>query len=619
MGDSFKTNQLKNKLKSMKNFKFQSVIGASLFALTLATACKSEFDKVTPGSPPVTTNVDFKAPKVLYIIADGARGTSVRDAESINIKGLIGNSIYTWTGLSDTSKVDGTNWADLLTGVKKEKHGVISEDFAGNRLAQYPSIFQRIKSVNPRLRIASFASSSVLKDKLTGGADISESFAGNDEAVKNRMVEFLKTDTAALVMGQFSGVEAAGKASGFDISFAPYKAAINAFDAKVGALVAAVKARETYSKENWLIIITSNRGGKFTLPANQDDKTVFSNTNANVFTVIYNQSFKPTFIGKPFLGNSFSGSAARYKGDPERTMGLVSDVLSPNFNFGVDQDFTISVKVKKGKTKNTGRGDYFYEWPSILGKRTESNWGADHPGWDFSLFQDGWRFFASGGTDFGGGTEIGGANFSGETWHDLTVVVEKKADGFRYAKLFTDGVKGVTNGSRNESSYSGPAGTKENPVSVDLKLSGKPNFDNNAPMRIGYAPGQINGDYGNINVSLAELKIWQVALPDEIVKLYSCDPSMDSSHPYYKYIVGYWPLNEGSGTTMKDLGPYTANMTLQGTYAWESFTDLLCSPSISSLGTLVPKNSDLPAQIISWFNIARQDVWGLDGKVWISQ
>ena len=618
MRDLYNTNQLKNKLKSMKNFKFQSVIGASLFVLTLASACNSEFDKITPVAPPVTSNVDFRAQKVLYIIADGARGTSVKDAESINLKSLIGNSIYTWNGLSDTSKVDGTNWADLLTGVKKEKHGVISEDFAGNKLTQYPSIFQRIKTARPNLRIASFTSSTVVKDKLTGGADISESFSGNDEAVKNRMVEFLQTDTAALVMGQFSGIEAAGKASGFDNSFAPYKAAINAFDAKVGELVAAVKARKTYTKENWLIIVTSNRGGMFTLPAIEDDKTVFSNTNANVFTIIYNESFKPTFVGKPYLGNSFAGSGVRYKGDPQKVSGLVSSEISKNFNFGPDSNFTISVKIKKSFTKNRSRGDYYYQWPSFLGKRNNANWGSENAGWDFCLFQDGWRFFASGGTDFGTGTEIAGANFSGGTWHDLTVVIEKKADGARYAKIFTDGVKGVTNPSRNESSYEGDAGTKENPRSVDLKLSGRSNFDNNAPLRVGYVSGEIDGDFGNINVNLAELKIWRYALPDDAVKQYACDPRMDSSNPYYKYLAGYWHLDEGSGNQMKDQGPYIADMTLQGGYVWESFTDLLCSPSVTALGNLVPKNSDLPAQIISWFNIPRQDSWALDGKVWIS-
>jgi hypothetical protein len=617
MRDLFTTNQLNNKLKSMKNFKIQSYIGASLFVLTLASSCNSDFDKVTPGAPPVTSNVDYRAPKVLYIIADGARGTSVRDAETINIKSLIGNSIYTWTGLADTTKTDATNWADLLTGVKKEKHGVVTEDFAGNKLTDYPSIFARIKSVNPKMRIATFASSEVVKTRLTGGADISESFAGNDEATKSRIVEFIKTDTAALVMGQFSGIEAAGKASGYDNSFAPYKAAINAFDAKVGEMVAAVKARPTYAKENWLVIITSNKGGQFTLPANQDDKTVFSNTNANVFTVIWNASFRPTFIGKPFLGNSFAGAAVRYKGNPEKTQGLVSTINSPNFNFGAD-DFTVSVKIKKGLTKNRSRGDYYYQWPSFLGKRTNNGWGESNPGWDFCLFQDGWRFFASGGSGFGSGTEIGGANFSGETWHDLTVVIERKADGFRYAKLYTDGVKGVTNDSRNEGSYPAPNGTKQNPVSVDVRLSGSPNFNNNAPMRVGYSDGEIDGDFGNINVNLAELKIWKVALPETVVKQYACDPTMDSSHPYYDYILGYWPLNEGSGTTMKDLGPFSANMTLQGTYVWESFTDLVCSPTVTALGNLVPKNTDLPAQIISWFNIPRQESWALDGKVWIS-
>lgn len=75
---------------------------------------------------------------------------------------------------------------------------------------------------------------------------------------------------------------------------------------------------------------------------------------------------------------------------------------------------------------------------------------------------------------------------------------------------------------------------------------------------------------------------------------------------------------EGVGNKLIDKGPFAADLQLKGPFVWEKFMDLMCSPSNTNLGTLVPKNSDIPTQILSWFNIARQESWQLDGRVWIA-
>jgi len=602
-------NQMNYKSKNMKKHQFKYFVSLTLCLLVFASSCNKDFDKVVPDSPDNNGNVTYKVPKVLYLIVDGARGTSVRDAGTTTLRGLIDSAVYTWTGLSDnTNYTDATNWSDMLTGVKKEKHNVLTEDFAGNKLSNYPVIFERIKSLRPTFRIASFASSDVLKSKLTGGTDISESFAGDDDALTSRLVDFVKSDTASLILGQFSGVEKAGKTSGFDNSFAPYKAAINKFDTQVGEIYAAIKSRPSYKNENWLIIVTSNKGGNFTLPPAQDDKTIFSNANVNTFTIIYNNKYKPTFIPRPFLGNVYSGSAIRFKGDPDRIKGVVQGSAANNaFNFGPDDDFTVSVKIKKGKSKNTSKGDYWYEWPSVVGKRNNSSWGQ--AGWNICLFYNGWRFFGAGGQDNSNGDEVGGLDFSGDTWHDLTFVVQKKADGFRYISMYTDGIKGITNKE---------GANAKNPTLNDIRLSGKPNYNNTDPLTVGFVGGDINGDRGVINVNLAELKIFRTALSETVIKQYSCDPTMETTHPAYDFLAGYWPMVDGTGGIIKDNGPFAADFKLEGDYKWETFSDLMCSPSITNLGVLVPKNSDIPTQILSWFNIPRQESWGLDGRVWIA-
>jgi hypothetical protein len=617
----------------MKNFKAK-MLGVSLFVLTIS-ACNHDFGKVVPDSPAPPPGQEFKKPKVLYIIADGARGTQVRDADIPTLKSLIPNAIYTWTSLADVTQTDATNWADMITGVKKEKHNVLTEDFAGNNLSTYKTIFERIKSIKADMRIASFASSAAFKTYLTGGTNKSEILA-NDEAVKTSMVDYLKTDQADFVVGEFSGIEKAGLAGGFNNATNPaYKTAINTFDGQVGAILASIKSRATYNSENWLIIVSSNRGGPYTLSVAEDDKTVFSNTNANTFTIIQNAGYNPTFIAKPFVGNSYVGQAVEFFGNPKKGVARVSAELSPNFNFGDTSGFTISVKIKKHKNPyNVSRGDYYYNWPSFMGKKgasiTDANpatgWGggSGNRGWDFCVLQNRWRFFISGDKDFVSGAfkegkEVTGAEFSGDTWHDLTAVVERRVDGVKQVRLYTDGIPGITN------QISGASNA--NPATVPYVLPGSPNFDNNSVLRLGWVPGEMDGGdntytFGAIDVELKEFKIFKAALSDAAVRQYACDQSIDRSHPYYQYLIGYWPIDEGTGTVLKDKGPYAADMALTQSqtdgFKWRSFTDLVCSPNASNLSLLVPKNSDIPTQILSWFNIARQASWALDGKVWIA-
>jgi hypothetical protein len=622
----------------MKNFKAK-LLGVSLFVLTLATSCNHDFDKVVPPSKDITPP-SYKAPKILYIIADGARGQSVRDAVIPNLSTLLPHSIYCWNSLADTTKTDATNWADMITGVKKEKHNVLTEDFAGNKLATYTPIFQRIKSIKPTLRIAAFSASAAFKANLTGGTDVSEGFT-SDDALKTRMVNFLATDTASIVVGEFAGIEAAGKASGFDNSFAPYKTAINTFDTQVGAIITAVTSRATYAKENWMIIIASNRGGAYTLPAGQDDRTILSNTNANTFTIIYNAGYNQTFIPKPFVGNSYVGNSIRFLGYPEKGIAQINPAKNPAFNLGDTAGFTISIKVKKHKNPvNVSRGDYYYQWPGFVGKRgnnaaatPKTGWGDDGdsgPGWDFCVLQNRWRFFFAGKTSgaFKSGAEIDGLEFTGDTWHDLTAVVEKRPNGHAYVMVYTDGIAGITGMTNGPGSYATPQTT-----AVDLNvargntLSADVNIDNRSVLRLGYTPGEQDGEnsgssFGKIDVELKELKIFRVAIPSSIVKQYACDQTLNAAHPYYPYLMGYWPMDEGAGATIADKGPNAADFTISQALTngarWTAFADLICSPIASDLSLVVPKNSDIPAQIISWFNIARQSSWALDGKVWIA-
>src|SRR5690606_1891730 len=118
------------------------VVGLVAFA-----ACQEEFARVIPEvDTDDSVDVVYSTPKVLYIIADGARGESVRDAQAPNLNSLLENSIHTWKSLSDENAEGiGTNWGSMLTGVGQDKHGIVNDQFENNNLQDFPVVFRRVK------------------------------------------------------------------------------------------------------------------------------------------------------------------------------------------------------------------------------------------------------------------------------------------------------------------------------------------------------------------------------------------------------------------------------------------------------------------------------------------
>ncbi|EDM35577.1 hypothetical protein PBAL39_03509 [Pedobacter sp. BAL39] len=562
-------------------------LGLLVCLLTTVFGCNKDFEtKLSEERDIDSVSVIYGDPKVILLVVDGARGTSVRDAKTPVITGMLPHSIYSWTSLADEENPQaGTNWADLLTGVRKSKHGVIGNDFSANKFEAYPLIFSRIKAANPRTKIVSYASSALFNEQLS--EDVDEHAAlGTDVAVKSAIVTALQTDTASFIVGQFKDVDAAGAAEGYDVSKPGYKAAINTFDSQLGEVLTALKSRPNYASENWLVVIASNNGGKYTLPAEENDNTIFSNTEVNTFSVIYNPQYKTRFITKPFLGNRFGGKGVRLYGKDNSLVNATVDEAAL-FNFGDTTQFTIEMKVKK----NSGpRGNYRFTYPSILGKRQEwsSNWAGN--GWTIFLENSSWQFNIR-GTGNSGAQVLGGALSNGN-WNSVAVVgVNREAK--RYVRVFTDGV-----------------------FNRELEITSFGNINNNFPLTLGLLPGS---GHNEPDVVLADVRIWRAALTDATIKQFSCDTDVSTDHPNYPYLIGFWPLTDGEGDEFRDLGPTSNSFKIHGPFQWENFNDLICGLNAETLGAAVPKNADIATQILSWMRIPTRQVWGLDGRVWLDQ
>lgn len=573
-------------IKKNKRVFFPGLTGILLAMLIVS--CNKDFDRVLENKDYLdTATVAYGNPKVLYIIADGARGVSVRDANTPNIHSLLPTSIYSWNSLSDPDSTNTvTNWADMLTGVRKEKHEVLDKTFTGNRLDRFPVVFQRVKENKPNMKIACFTSSDLFKEHLTAGADVSE-LEQNDAGVKDAAVNNLKTDTASVVVAHFTGIEEAGKESGFDNSFPGYKAAIEQFDGYVGEILTALKSRPTYGSESWLVIVASSTGGQFDLPPSQNDNTIFSNTAANTFIIYHNPTYNLRIIAKPYTGNRFLGSSVRLFGKDNAVRAQIpSDDI---YNFADSAEFTIELKIKKNPGSNN---NYIQNYPSVLGKLKEwsSSKPADAKGWVIFLENTFWQISVRGTKGNLGQTR--GGDLGKGIWNAVAVKCERR-EGKRFLRTYTDG---VYYGEMDVTDYGG--------------------FENDQPLTLGYITGT---GHGEPDVEVADVRIWRKALPDETIKEFACETYIDENHPYYSYLAGYWPCTDGSGGRLKDLSYQENDFVLQGQYTWQNFNDLICAPSAAELASMVPQNADIPAQIFSWLRIPRNEQWQLDGRVWLDQ
>jgi len=68
----------------------------------------------------------------------------------------------------------------------------------------------------------------------------------------------------------------------------------------------------------------------------------------------------------------------------------------------------------------------------------------------------------------------------------------------------------------------------------------------------------------DFNGAIAEVRVWNTVLDDQTIEDWQCD-SIETSHPQYQNLIGYWKLNEGLGTTEAiDYFPSGNNGTING-------------------------------------------------------
>lgn len=244
------------------------------------------------------------------------------------------------------------------------------------------------------------------------------------------------------------------------------------------------------------------------------------------------------------------------------SFGSTDDYISTSWNptFGTDQDFSVEFSV---------RSDGWSSDPAIL---SDKDWDSgSNPGFNIALAGNGSGI----DVNIGDGTnradlETGMVN-DGE-WHHVLVAFDRDGE----LAIWIDGI-----------------------LSQSTDLSGVGNIDSPYNFNIGQ---DGTGTYGQATTcAITNLRVWNLALSFDDVATIACN-EITPGHPLFFNLLHYWPMQEGTGTTVADfIGGLDGNFN--GNPAWLEgfFPNLDASFDYTvDLSTVEFMNTSVDATAFNW-------------------
>ena len=496
--------------------------------------------------------------RVLIIGIDGVRSDALQSANTPNIDQLLSRSNYSFNALNDDITVSGPGWSAMLCGVWSDKHGVTNNGFSGSNYGQYPHIFKRIEDARPALNTVSISQWHPINNNiLQGNADFIHNASSEADVTIQAVNQLSNFDPHAIFL-HYDEVDYAGHGSGFSPSNQTYLQAIESVDRQVGEVIRALTSRMNYQDENWLILLSTDHGG---LGSSHGGSSPEEET---IFLIAHNKHFTANELKVDSFYKVDTSDCLDY--DKSLFFDGNDDYVNvPHFNeldFGASQDFTIECWVNTGNAADV----------SVIGNK---DWDSgNNAGFVFSFR------FASGPewkVNLGDGSNRADINTGGSIadnlWHHIAVTFDR--DGFM--TMYEDGVKRDS-----------------------ISIASIQNMNNGAPLRFG---ADINGAY-DFEGKISEVRLWNTVLSSAEIDLWRCD-TINNNHPNYSNLIGYWPLNEGSGQTVYDRSPLQNNGSITNASWIEHDSILEVNP---------PKITDIAVTALNWLCIPSNPTWNLDGK-----
>ena len=241
---------------------------------------------------------------------------------------------------------------------------------------------------------------------------------------------------------------------------------------------------------------------------------------------------------------------------------------SPTLQLGVDQDFTLEVRIRTQATPDV----------AIIGNK---DWNTGlNPGFVFSFEYPngpGWK------VNIGDGNERADANGSSGVadgqWHTLSCSFDR--DGMM--RLYTDGV-----------------------FSAEEDISAVGDIDVGNGWFFG---SDILGAYSYTG-ALSEVRFWHGLLSEEAISAWHCS-SLDASHPNWASLQAHWGLTEGAGLEVSNSAGSSLNGTVQGA-EWNQPEGIITFDYSNT-----PRIVDVAATALDHMCLTLEPDWNLTGISWV--
>lgn len=209
----------------------------------------------------------FAGPRVLVIGVDGLKPDCIEPASTPALDRLIANGSFNADGQAEDLTFSGPNWASILHGVHRDKHGVFNNDYRPSRLREWPDFLTRIERFDASRVTAKVIAWKPIAIHQPSEADVVETPENGDEGVTEVAVAMLTGVYPGMSGGpdalfvHLDEVDGAGHTYGFDRSQSDYLRGIERADAMIGRMLDAMEARPGFDREDWLVLVVSDHGG----------------------------------------------------------------------------------------------------------------------------------------------------------------------------------------------------------------------------------------------------------------------------------------------------------------------------------------------------------------------
>ncbi|MGF7232965.1 LamG-like jellyroll fold domain-containing protein [Arachidicoccus sp.] len=555
-----------------------------IIAVMVTQSCKKFADPAPIFENYGNDSTGAKTRKVLIIGIDGFSGADLEAVKPTFLNSLLEHSKYTFSLLKEGVNNDVSGWKSVATGTSYATHLTSDSSFSpigdqndpDGALPDPNNIFYyliRYKPLDKSLLITPWGN---LANLLLRGANKTV-VALDDKEVRDSAASLLTNTNPDLSILDFNEIAVAGKQYGFGVNNAQYKAAIQNVDGYIQDVMKAIKARKTYNKESWLIMIASNKGPDGLNP-NQGFLMAY-NDNLTKEEVLPNGDYTPMYSTASASSSTPTASAADYDIQPTTEMTISFKLLVQQYG-----SLNPGIILKTASSANSNQG-----------------WWFCHNGSNGSI-----RFVVRGT----GGTHSGTNNTITSTagyqelnvWHSYTGKIYI-AGGKRYMQLYIDG-----------------APSDNAPIDITNL-----NCTTTSPLRVGI-PGSYNS--GTTKETVTDLRIYNVALPDDVIAQNACKMYLDEDRDaYYSHLIGYWPSNEFTGTKLYNRAPgYSNDLMTMSAVPWgvnPLAGNYLCYTSPypydpSKTYSILAQSADVAVNALYWLRLDIKADWDMDGINWIN-